>query len=247
MALRPSSSTREFLERTCSVTKNGRLPEPYTQTKLVITNRQHTFINHNRFYSRMDLREIRKEVETLEDLQQHLCNFKSQWIAPVRANSNKQLPFLQNLPTNVKVELNEMLAQFQLTIDAIENHTMMQHKLRHYSKYLVQLALADLRSDTKKTEFVTNHVLNDEFLSLQNAIDEVKQLHSLVEELKVQYDTINLVLEPHLALEHSITFGELPHKKHLMHIEQAAVKYKTLLKHMGTNFIMMAAKSRMKK
>jgi hypothetical protein len=35
MALRPSSSTRELLERTCSVTKNGRRPEPYTQTKLV--------------------------------------------------------------------------------------------------------------------------------------------------------------------------------------------------------------------
>jgi hypothetical protein len=37
MALRPSSSTHEFLERTCSVTKNERCPEPYTQTKLVTT------------------------------------------------------------------------------------------------------------------------------------------------------------------------------------------------------------------
>ena len=195
----------------------------------------------------MELRELRHEIEKMENLSTHLTNLQSQWIKPIRANSNKHLPFLQDLPTNVKVQCNQMLGQFQLTMDAVESYGMVAHKLRHYSKYLVQLALADLRQDRKKVSFVTNHVLNDEFLSMQQAIDDMKQLHSVVGELRVQYDAIHALLQPHLKLEHSVTFGELPHKKHLQHVEAAAVKYKTLMKHVGTNFIMMAAKNRIKK
>ena len=53
----------------------------------------------------MDLREIRRETESLTNISETTDNFKKNWIKPLRKTSNKHLSFIKNLDEDTKKEL----------------------------------------------------------------------------------------------------------------------------------------------
>ena len=50
----------------------------------------------------MDLRELKKETSSLPNLSEQLQKFQQHWIKPIRANTNKNLPFLQDISEKKK-------------------------------------------------------------------------------------------------------------------------------------------------
>ena len=163
----------------------------------------------------MDLREIRKEVNSLPNIQKDLKNFKDNWVKPFKKNTNLHLPFLKDLDKDTKKELNQKLLLLQNTLKDIGESQVINDKLQHYSRYLIEMKLSTFNGDEMKSEVLSNQMLNDDFMNIKNTITEVKSFAERVENLQQQYEEVSELLHQNLSLDQIIYFMDLPHKKYL--------------------------------
>ena len=124
----------------------------------------------------MDLRELKKEVHSLPNFSEHLQKFQQNWIKPVRTNTNKQLPFLQNISEEKKQKINDTLYAVQKTVKELEYAQVLNQKLQEYSRHLIELKLTTLNGDKAKANYLTNLLLHDEFVNTPHLIEEIKSL-----------------------------------------------------------------------
>src|SRR3989344_6501255 len=118
----------------------------------------------------MSLRELKKEIESLPSIEKAVSDFKKHWLKSIKSNTNSQMPFLQELTMEQKEKLNRLITKTKGTIGSLEEAQLMQNKLQSYINYLIELKLTTLNSNRSKAQLITNHLLNDEFLSLKNTI-----------------------------------------------------------------------------
>ncbi len=195
----------------------------------------------------MDLRDLKKEVSLLPDLSEHLQKFQQYWIKPIRTNTNKNLPFLQKISENKKQEINDKLFAFQQKIKEVEHAQMVNHKLQEYSKYLIELKLTTLNGNTTKAQYITNHLLNDEFLNTKSLLHDIKYLEKNVKSIAYKYHHLNDLIQKEAPLEEAVQFIHLPHKEHLQQLLFASRKQKMLVKNLGEHFVDLAKQIRRKK
>ncbi|MDP3698921.1 MAG: hypothetical protein Q8R47_05005 [Nanoarchaeota archaeon] len=195
----------------------------------------------------MDLRELKKEVHTLPNFSEQLQKFQEAWIKPIKSNTNKHLPFLQNLPVEKKQEINAKLFAFQQKVKEVEHAQVINLKLQEYAKYLIELKLTTLNGNSRKAEYITRHLLQDEFLNTKFLLHDIKYLEKNVKSLAYKYHHINELVHHEAPLEESVHFLHLPHKEHLQSLLAASRRQKTLAKHLGEHFIDLATQTRRKK
>ncbi|MDP3990597.1 MAG: hypothetical protein Q8Q01_05330 [archaeon] len=185
----------------------------------------------------MNLRDAKQEIRSLQNVQENLKEFQNSWIKPIRANTNKHLPFLQNLSDKTKTEINNHLKDLQDIIPSIHASQIINEKLHYYSRYLVDLKLTIFRDDASKSKQITNRLLNDDVLSMKNIINEVKISQTGMRMLFKKYEVVNGLLEKELSLENSLQFMELSHKKHLTTLLETSEKQRRLVHALGQEFI----------
>jgi hypothetical protein len=190
----------------------------------------------------MNLKEMRNEAYSLPDVEKTLGKFQENWISPLRTNTNRNLPFLQELPSDLKKNINFEIAKFQTHLNKVKVGQRVNEKLRHYARYLIELKLTDFQGNKLKFRVITNSLLNDDFLNINNTILEVKNFENDVLKLREHYDKINEYLQNNMSLEESLAFLELPHKNHLKILEQTSKKQKVLVQHIGKHFVKLARK-----
>lgn len=195
----------------------------------------------------MDLRELKKETSALPDLSEHLQKFQQSWVKPIRANTNKNLPFLQKISENKKQEINDNLFAFQQKLKEIEQAQVVNQKLQEYAKYLIELKLTTLNGNRTKASYITKLLLQDEFLSTKFLIQDIKYLEKNVRSMAYKYHHINELVQKEAPLEEAVQFIQLPHKEHLQALLSASRKQKALVKHLGEHFISLAQQTRRKK
>ena len=115
----------------------------------------------------MDLREIRRETESLTNISETTDNFKKNWIKPLRKTSNKHLSFIKNLDEDTKKELKHRLDTVHKHINSLGQDQMINDKLKTYSRYLIELKLTTFNGDQNKSKVITNSLLNDDFMNLK--------------------------------------------------------------------------------
>src|SRR3989344_381137 len=115
--------------------------------------RRNVYISTNRFFL-MDLRELKKEVHSLPDLSEHLQKFQQHWIKPIKTNTNKHLPFLQNIPSKKKQEINAALFSVQKKMKELEHAQVLNHKLQEYVRHLIELKLTTLNGNKAKGQYL---------------------------------------------------------------------------------------------
>ena len=194
----------------------------------------------------MDLRELKKETSSLPNLSEHLQKFQQHWIKPIRANTNKNLPFLQDLSEKKKQEINGQLFAFQQKLKEIEHGQVVNQKLQEYAKYLIELKLTTLNGNQAKANYITKLLLQDEFLNTKYLIHDIKYLEKNVKSIAYKYHHINDLMQKEAPLEESVQFLHLPHKEHLQTILSTSRKQKILVKHLGEHFISLAKQMRRK-
>src|SRR3989338_5645967 len=156
--------------------------------------RRNVYISTNRFFL-MDLRELKKETGSLPDLSEHLQKFQQHWIKPIRTNTNKNLPFLQNISENKKQEINDKLFAFQQKLKEVEHAQVVNQKLQEYAKYLIELKLTTLNGNRTKAHYITNLLLNDEFLNTRSLIHDIKYLEKNVKSISYKYHHLNELMQ----------------------------------------------------
>jgi len=205
-----------------------------------------TFINIKTITTDMNLRELKKEVHALQNISETVKDFQNNWIKPLRANTNKDMPFLQNISPEDKKELNQKISKVQKNINELKYSQIINDKLGSYARYLIELKLTTLNGDMNKSIIITNSLLNDDFLNLRGTISDIKSFDENVKELSDQYKEINLLLQKKLSLDEILFFMDLPHKKYLYHLLEVSKKQKHLVRHIGRHFISLAKQTRLK-
>ncbi len=204
----------------------------------------------------VEIRVIKREIESLPDISEQLTSFKDAWFAhphkkkakgKKRAKKNALHQIFDGLEQKQQEELSQKLVAFYSTFDKLEAASFTTQKLRTLSSALVEMKLGEFRNsqrlegqsmlETKRSEFLQNKVLNDDFHGLSTVIREVKNFHSNLEMLEVQYEEINDLLYKQLILEYSLKAMDTPHKKRLHNIKKASHKRKELVRVMGRAFI----------
>lgn len=188
----------------------------------------------------MSLRELKQEIDQLPEVGESVDKFEKHWIKPIKRNTNKHLPFLNDLSEKHKQELNRKLANSRKLLEEIRSSQIIKGKLQTYARYLIELKLTSINQNKSKAKYITNHLLNDEFLCLTNAIADIKKFDEDVRELKSCHAEIGDYLERNLALEHALIFMELPHYKYLVNLLQTAKDHKRMVRDIGRNFVKMA-------
>lgn len=192
----------------------------------------------------MELREIKKEVHSLLNIEENFKLFKQHWLKPLKKNSNQHLPFLDNLDQETKKELNQKLHQLKDNLNNIETSQIINDKLRHHARDLIELKLTNFNGDNQKSEVLTNQFLNDDFLNLKQTISQIKNFDEDVSELAEQYHEINELLQQKLSLEEVLFYLDLPHKLYLYNLVKTAHKQKTIVREMGRHFVSITREKR---
>ena len=195
----------------------------------------------------MELKEIRKEVDSLHNIEENLKNFQNNWLKPIRKNSNKHLPFIKDLDQKAKIELQQKLANLNNTIEEIKSSQMINEKLKHYSKYLIEMKLSTFNDDQEKSKVITNQFLNDDFMNLKNTLTQIKAFESNVNYLHQEYHHINELLHKHLTLEEALFFMEMPHLKYLNNLLELAKNHQKISRNIGKNMIALIKETQFKK
>tara|TARA_Y100000310_G_C20601782_1_gene773421 strand:+ start:710 stop:1276 length:567 start_codon:yes stop_codon:yes gene_type:complete len=188
----------------------------------------------------MSLREVKKEVECLPNIKHSLEKLEENWI-------KASLPFLEDLNEIEKEELQQKIAALDKNFEKIKTGQEINEKLRHYAKYLIELKLTTFNGDENKSIIITNRLLNDDYLKLQQTIEDINLFKTNLEKFSNNYKNINIWLEQRLTLEHSLMFNELNHKLHFQTLMKTLEKQKTLIKKLGTQFVDLTRKTRIMK
>jgi hypothetical protein len=194
----------------------------------------------------MDLRVIKKEVEALPNLEKSMREFQNSWLKPIRKNTNQHLPFLKDLDNETKNQLTNKLLGLNESISLIKNSQVINEKLKHYSRYLIELKLTTFNNNQEKSKVITNQFLNDEFLNIKRTIHEVKHFDNHVQNLQEQYHEINDLLHKQLSLEETVFFMNLPHLKYLSTLVKTADKHKTITRHIGRHLVALTKQTQLK-
>lgn len=188
----------------------------------------------------MSLRELKREIEILPSIGETISEFKKHWLKPIKANTNAHVPFLQELTLKQKEKLNQLILKAKGTISTLEEAQVLQNKLRSYINYLIELKLTTLSNNKSKAAFITNHLLNDEFLNLKNTIADIKAFEDTVKTLAAHHREVGDYLEKQITLEHTLIFMELPHWRYLHNLLQIAKDQKRIVRDLGRHFISLA-------
>ncbi len=192
----------------------------------------------------MELKEIKKEVHCLPSVEENLKLFRENWIKPLRESSNQHLPFLKQLDEETKKELNWRLHTLKSTLENLQAGQMINDKLGHHARDLIELKLTLFNGDRQKSEVLTNLFLNDDFLSLKQTIREVQDFNEATRELTEQYQEINELLQKKLSLEEVLFYLDLPHKLYLFNLSKTAQKQKTIIRELGRHFVSISRERR---
>jgi len=176
----------------------------------------------------MDLRGIRKEVDSLHHIEENLNKFQNNWIKPIKKNSNKHLPFMKNLNQDSKKELHNKILNLKSTFEEIKSSQI-------------------INDDQHKSKIITNQLLNDDFMNFKNTLTQIKALEGNVEHLQQQYHEVNDLLHKHLSLEEAVFFMEIPHLKYLHNLLQITKNHKVISRNIGTNMIALIKETQFKK
>lgn len=185
----------------------------------------------------MPLKELKKEVDSLADLNQSLVKFKKTWLRQIKPGTNRSFPFLQELDSHLKKEINQLLASRQPFFNRLKYAQFINEKLSSLAQYLIELKLTSLNGDTQKPKMLLNKFLRDDFLNLKNMVDEVREFELALNRFQQTYHQINQVLARNLPLEHSLAFLAASHNEHLNTLRLTARQQKVLLRRLGAEFI----------
>ncbi|MBT3835645.1 hypothetical protein HOD05_03720 [Candidatus Woesearchaeota archaeon] len=195
----------------------------------------------------MNLQEIRKEARSLPSIKENLQDFQKNWIKPVKSNTNKHLPFLQDMNPEEKKELNQKMQNVNTTLKKLQDSDLVTQRLTSHARHLIELKLTHFQGNEQKSKMITKSFISDDVMNIKRTITEVKSFNDDMDELSQHYEDVNELLQKSLSLEEMLFFMEMPHYKYLSSLKKTAEKHKKIVSHIGRHFVKLAKVPMLKK
>jgi len=213
------------------------------------------FIKNKIFSYSMDLREIKRELDDLSNIETDMKSFQDNWVMPFLSNSHKTIkikrdsPFqiLKDLNKTEQEDLNHKIETFYKNFDNLNSGKVTNDKLRVLTRAVIEMKLIDFQVKTinlressmlqAKLQHLYHKILKDDFNSLSIAINEVKEFDHNLHVIESIYQEVNDYLCQKLPLEDSLAIMQLPHQRYLKKLKVTSNKRKELLKQLGTHFL----------
>jgi len=203
----------------------------------------------------MDLRQIKRELEELSNIETDMKSFQQNWLTPFLSNSKKSIQIKRNSPFEAikeldKVELedlNHKILTFYKNFDHLNLGKFTNDKIRVLTRAVIEMKLIDFQVQTRsiressvlkaKLQHLYQKILQDDFNSLSIAISEVKEFEQNLSIIENIYQEINDYVCKKLPLESSVAIMQLPHERYLKSLKATSQKRKELVKELGTHFL----------
>ena len=121
------------------------------------------------------------------------------------------------------------------------------NKLLHHSRYLIELKLTTFNGDKSRGKMLTNHLLNDDFINIQQTITDIKEFDLSINSLDSKYKNISGLLNNHFSLEENISFSEANFLFQINSLKKIVDKQKELVKLLGGSFVELVNQTQLKK
>ncbi len=186
----------------------------------------------------MDLKELKKEVQELPNIEHTTKQFRENWLKPYHKDTHlpKQFEFLKNLDPITRTELNKRLADAKVHLDNLQNSQILNEKLHQLARHLVELKLTTFNGDTKKAKAITRRLVNDEVLSIAKTVEEINDFEERVAKISDHYQEINILLDKRLSLEEALYYLEIPHHRYLQTLQKTAQHHKAIARSIERQF-----------
>ena len=205
----------------------------------------------------MQLKELKREIEDLPNLDDNLKSFQENWLSPFLTNNGNfnidekgsHHKVLKKLSSEEQQELNLKLKTFYKMFDSLKYGQFTNNKMHAIGKALIELKLMSFQAQSyptslqnsshigSKYNYVTSKIISDEFSGIRPVINEIKEFDFNLQRLEEIYQEINQYLYDKLPLEHSILIMDKPHGKHFKGLKDVSNRRKRLIKQLGINFI----------
>lgn len=195
----------------------------------------------------MDVRELRKEVNALPQLSANVQKFQTNWLRPIRSNTNQHAPYINDLSNETKKQINTKLQSIQEHLSNIKNADQINDKLSMYMRYLVELKLANMQDNHSKAQVLSNRLASDDVLKMSTTISQIKQAQVSVSLIKNHYEEINDLLSKELSLDQTVHFLELPHQRYLATLLKTTQNHSKIISQIGRHFVPIAKKAAKRK
>ncbi|MBS3124189.1 hypothetical protein J4437_06180 [Candidatus Woesearchaeota archaeon] len=182
----------------------------------------------------MDLRQIKREMEVLPNINLPLKKFHQEFIRPLSASDTL---FLSEMETSQRGVLRKNLNYAKVHLNELAIGQHLNEKIRQQAHYLTELKLAAIQNDKSKLIFLKKKLLRDDLFNFQGRLEEIKDLEMHLKSLNQNYETINNLLSSQLSLENSLIFLDYGHKAPLQNMNKLILKQKELICHLGKEFI----------
>lgn len=195
----------------------------------------------------MDVRQLKQEIEKLPNIEEAVSEFERHWLKPIKKNTNKGHPFLHVLSQEQKRELNSQLLALNKFLREVKYGQIVNEKLASSAHNLIELKIAALTNDYKKTRRLLSTFLQDPQMGIKQLIFEVPYLESQLSLLNRSYDAILEQLSRQLPLEQTLSLLEGKHKLALKRLLSIPKKQKRYLSMIGTHFVQLSRELKKKK
>jgi hypothetical protein len=180
----------------------------------------------------MDVKDIKKEVEQLADVEDLLSNFTRLWFRPVRKWTHQTF--------------QPQLEALHYAIEQAKYGQIINQKLKSLTDYLIELRVSALTNDQRTRQQAIHRFLRDPFLQLFQVIEEVREYEQQVNQLNLLYNEIHQQVLPILPLEQRIALLDSTHPFALRMLSVTVSKQKKLLTQIGRQFVTEMRKSQRK-
>lgn len=184
----------------------------------------------------MDLRELKKEVQSLPNLQEQLHQFQLSWAKPLRARTSL---LRAHLDKTTQQELRKRLSKTTALFPALREGRLIQEKLQQQSRSLVELKLNTIQGNPARCRQLIQLLIKDPFLNLKQTLLEIEQLEHNVSLLMREYSQINTFLEGQLPLEGTLLYADLPHRQHVQNLQLAVQQQKKVSRKIAEQFVVL--------
>ena len=184
----------------------------------------------------MELKELKKEVESLPEIKEILNGFKKNWIRSLH-DKKHQYSMLEKITPEKTKQINYHLKEINRRIELIQEISSIKARLNTYARYLVELKLTSLNGDINKSKIITNSIIYDDFLNLKNTIGDHLEIECRITSLVNSYHKALELFNQELSLEDYLQLMDLEHKKHINNLQKLQLKQKKLLHILGSKLL----------
>lgn len=193
----------------------------------------------------MELKELKREVQDLEVLQEDVRRLREHWVRPLHKDTNSRLPFLRDFPMAVRTQLNKKLVVAHEHLQELEQ-SQLQEQLHRFSRNLISLKLMLLQDDRKKAKVFARKLLNDDSFTFKKALSETQEFEEKLQQFSEHYQDVNELLQKNLSLEDAVIFMELPHYIYLKNLKRTAQRQQRLARDLGRHLVALTKEASLK-